>query len=136
MTAKMIRNRCFILVCGAAAVAALLLHYQERNSYRCQICWASKDVFQWRLGSWGDFSVPISPSRNRISQTYFRRDFLPISHTHDWMFAQGSAYLFFGTTRAGCAIGGGRYVNQLCQIYESRPDFRTFISQKLVEGSL
>jgi hypothetical protein len=52
------------------------------------------------------------------------------------MFAQGSPYHFFGTTWGGCAIGAGRYVSEICQMYESSPEFREFMGQKLRDGSL
>jgi hypothetical protein len=61
---------------------------------------------------------------------------LPVNHRHTWKFAQGSPYYFFGTTWAGCAIGGGRYVNNLCWKYESSPQFRAFIQMKLDDGSI
>ena len=133
MTAK---TRLVVVVGAVAAVAALLLHYKQRDSSRCQICFAKKDVFQWRLGSWAGASIPLTPSWERVSDTHFQQDFLPGDHVHDWMFAQGSPYYFFGTSWRGCAIGGGRYVSELCQMYESSPDFRTFITQKLRDGSL
>ena len=137
MTAKT-RKRWFIAIGGVAVVAALLFHYKERDSYRCQICWAAKDVFQWRLGSWGGggFSVPLTPSWERIGETRFQHDFLTGDHVHDWMFAQGSPYHFFGTTWGGCAIGSGRHVSEICQMYESSSEFRVFIGQKLHDGSL
>jgi hypothetical protein len=36
----------------------------------------------------------------------------------------------------GCAIGGGRHVSELCQMYESSPEFRAFITEKMRDGSL
>ena len=126
-----------LLVAGVfAALAVLLLHYKERDSYCCQICFARKEVFQWRFGSWVGLSVPLTPSWGRINETRFRQDFFPSDHVHNWMFAQGSPYYFFGTIWGGCAIGGGRHVGKLCQMYESSPEFRTFISQKMRDGSL
>jgi hypothetical protein len=118
------------------ALAALVLHYKQRDSYRCQICFAKKDVFQWRLGSWAGASIPLTPRWERSTDTQFQRDFLPADHVHDWMFAQGSPYHFFGTTWGGCAIGGGRHVSELCETYESSEEFRSFIAQKLRDGSL
>src|SRR5262245_7662923 len=104
MTAKT-RKRWFIVLGGVAIVAALLFHYKERDSYRCQICWTEKDVFQWRVGSWGGLSIPLAPRWERISETRFLHDLLPPDHIHNWKFAQGSPYHFFGTTWGGCAIG-------------------------------
>jgi hypothetical protein len=93
-------------------------------------------VFQWRLGSWGGFSVPLTPSWERITETRFAHDFLSSGHIHAWKFAQGSPYHFFGTTWGGCAIGGGRHVSELCQMYEYSPEFRAFISRGLGNGTL
>lgn len=135
MTTKT-RRRLLLVIGAAATVAILLLHYKQRDSYRCQVCFAKKDEFQWRLGAWMRFSVPLTPTWERITETRFRQDFLPPDHIHDWKFAQGSPYHFFGTTWGGCAIGGGRHVSELCQIYESSPQFRTFITQKMRDGSL
>ena len=135
MTAKT-RKRWFLAIGGVAVLAGFLFHYKMRDSYRCQVCWATKDLFQWRVGSWGTFSIPITPSWERISETYFRHDLLPPGHIHAWQFAQGSPYYFFGTTSAGCAIGPGRHVSQFSQVYESSPEFRGFISQRLGDESL
>ena len=135
MTART-RKRFLVVMAAAAGVAVLLLHYVERVSYRCQVCSSTKDVFQWRLGSWMGASVPLTPTWERVTATRFLHDFLPAHHTHDWKFAQGSPYYFFGTTSGGCAIGGGRHVNELCQTYESSAQFRTFIQTKLLDGSL
>ena len=135
MTTKT-RKRLLLVIGAVAAAAVLLLHYKQRDSYRCQICFTKKDLFQWRLGSWMGFSVPLTPSWERITETRFRQDFLRSDHVHDWMFAQGSPYHFFGTTWGGCAIGGGRHVSELCQLYDSSPEFRTFITQKVRDGSL
>src|SRR5438552_1432313 len=97
MTAK-IGKRLLVVIGAVGAVAALLLHYKQRDSYRCQACLAKKDVFQWRLGSWAGVSVPLTPSWERATETHFLHDFLPSDHVHEWMFAQGSPYHFFGTT--------------------------------------
>src|SRR5262249_17852679 len=99
-------------------------------------CFATKEVSQWRFGSWVGASVPLTPSWERISSTHFQQDFLPVGHAHDWMFAQGSPYHFFGTTWGGCGIGGGSFVSELCQMYEHIPEFRIFIAEKLRDGSL
>jgi hypothetical protein len=81
-------------------------------------------------------SVPLTPTWERITETRFRHDFLPADHIHDWKYAQGSPYYFFGTKWGGCAVGGGGYVNELCEMCESGPDFRAFIQTKLRDGSL
>jgi len=135
MTSKA-RKRLLLVIGSVIAVAALFLHYMQRDSYRCQVCFTKKDAFQWRLGEWGDWSVPLTPRWERITETRFAHDFIPADHVHDWMFAQGSPYRFFGTTWAGCAIGAGRRVSGLCQMYESSSEFRAFLQGRLRDGSL
>jgi hypothetical protein len=130
------RKRLLVVIGGVAASAVLLFHYKERNSYRCQTCFSEKDVFQWRLGSWGGVSVPLTPNWEQVTETWFHRDFFSPDHVHNWMFAQGSPYHFFGTTWGGCAIGPGRHVNDLCELYDYSSEFRTFIERKLRDGSL
>jgi hypothetical protein len=81
-------------------------------------------------------SVPLTATWEHITETRFRHDFLPGDHIHNWKYAQGSPYYFFGTMSGGCGIGDGRHVNKLCEMYESVPEFRTFIQTKLRDGSL
>ena len=135
MTARS-RKRLLVVLGAGAAIAGLFFPYKERDSYRCQVCFSTKDVFQWRLGSWMSASVPLTPTWERVTETHFLHDFLPGRHQHEWKFAQGSPYYFFGTTSGGCAIGGGRRVSDIFRIYESSPEFRTFIQTKLHNGSL
>jgi len=132
MTAK----RFLLVIAAGAGVLVLLLHYKERDSYRCQLCFSTKDVYQWRLGLWAGPSVPLTPAWEHVMETKFLHDLLPVSHRHTWKFAQGSPYYFFGTTWAGCAIGGGRYINNLCWKYDSSPQFRAFVQSKLKDGSI
>lgn len=135
MTAKT-RRRLLIAGGGIVAIVVLFSHYKQRDSYYCQACWSRKDVFQWRLGSWMSTSVPLTPRWERITETSFLQDFLPTNHVHGWMFAQGSPYHFFGTTWGGCAIGAGRHVSEVCEMYDSSPEFRGFIQTRLHDGSL
>jgi hypothetical protein len=135
MTAKT-RSRVLIALGVVAAIAALLFHYKQRDSYRCQICFATKSFLQWRIGVWGAPSVPLTPSWERITETRFEKDFMSSNHVHTWIFAQGSPYYFFGTTWGGCAIGAGRHVSDLCYMYETSPTFRSFLAQELRDGSL
>src|ERR1700733_9489331 len=108
MTTKK-RKRWWVVGGVVLALSFLLLNYKESDSYRCQICFASQSVSQWRLGGWGVASLPLTPSWVRISETRFEHDFFATNHVHQWALAQGSPYYFFGTTWGGCAIGGGRY---------------------------
>ncbi len=121
---------------GITSVAVLLLHFKQRDSYRCQTCFAKEDVFQWRVGFWMSTSVPLSPQWARVSETRLQQDFFATNHLHDWKFAQGSPYHFFGTTWGGCAIGSGRHVSDLCYLYERNDKFRDFVGRKFADGSL
>lgn len=133
MTSKS-RKRLLLVACAVGVFAAFWFHYKQRDSYRCQICFARKDVFQWRFGSWMELSVPLTPKREQIGETRFLDDFVHEPHIHDWRYEQGSPYRFFGTTWAGCALGRG--LNQLCQMYEYHPGFQAFIARKIDDGSL
>ena len=133
---KKARKFCYFALGGIGVAAVLLIHYKERNSYRCEICQARKDVFQWRLGTWRGLSMPLTPRWERIAETNFLCDFLPPGHMHKWEYAQGSPYYFFGTKWGGCAIGGGRHVSDLCQLYERSPEFRAFVSKEIEKGTL
>jgi len=135
MTAKN-RKRLLIVISGIGVIAALLLHYKQRDSYRCQTCFCRKDVFQWRFGSWTGFSVPLTAKKEQIVETRFLHDLFPTDHVHVWEYAQGSPYHFFGTTWSGCGIGSGRHVSDLFREYESSPEFRAFIEHELQDGSL
>ena len=135
MTAKT-RKRLLVILSTLGVLAGVLFHYKQRNSYRCQVCFAMKDVFQWRIGLWAGASAPLTPSWERIAETQLLHDFLPTDHVHDWAFAQGSPYYFFGTTWGGCAIGRGRHLSELCRMYESSPEFRAFIEKRVQLGSL
>lgn len=129
-------KRLLIVLAGIAALAAAVLNFKQRDSYRCQVCFSTRSVFRWRIGAWPEYSIPMSPKWQELIETQFARDFLSADHKHDWMYAQGSPYYWFGTKWGGCAIGSGRHVNDLCQIYESDRDFRTFVQARLRNGSL
>jgi amino acid transporter len=128
---------------GLTAFVMLVLifyNYKERNSYRCNTCFAKKDAFQWRLGQWGsnDSSIPLSSKWENISETNFLKDFIGETlHQHDWNHAQGSPYYFFGLGGfRGCAIGDGRHISYLSKKYEENERFRAFIQKKLLAGIL
>ena len=132
----MTRKRIITILVVLVAIAHTLLNYKERDSYRCRTCRSSKHVFQWRLGSWGDAPIPITPKWHRIEESHFYRDFFPADHVHEWQFAQGSPYYFFGTTWTGCAIGGGRHTSDVFRFYESYADFRALLQTRLRDGAL
>lgn len=134
MTTKT-RKRLWIAA-GMIAVCVFLFAYKERDTSRCQVCGATKDVYQWRIGGWFEPSLPLTPKWERVTATHFGRDFLPPNHTHEWQFAQGSPYYFLGLKWGGCAIGSGRHASDVFKVYESSEEFRKFIQARLKNGSL
>jgi hypothetical protein len=129
-----------LFVIGTALVLATFLvfpvgPYRERNSYRCTVCFAKRDVFRWWFGSWRDFSIHIGGSKEVISEKAFGETFLREHTTHQWEFAQGSPY-YWGSRWGGCALGSGRRVSQVFETYEMIPDFRNFIDEQLKNGML
>ena len=129
-------KRLRILLGVAAVVVFGLLNYKQRDSFTCSSCGSRRDVFQWRLGVWLGSSLPLTPRWQRVHETQFFHDFLPVNHAHKWVFAQGSPYYFFGTRWGGCALGTGGDLNDLLSCYDHQPAFRAFIQAKLKDGSL
>lgn len=129
------RKRLWIAI-GLAFIGVLLCVYKQRETYRCEICFSTKSVFQWRIGSWTGLSFPLTPSWSVVQETRFQHDFLPQHHSHQWLFAQGSPYYCLGFRWSGCAIGPGRRESDLCQVYDSSEEFRQFIRAKLQGGTL
>lgn len=118
-----------------AAVVFQVGPYRERNSYRCDICFAERDEFRWWFGAWGAFAIPISGRSEIIGQTKFGQTFLPEHTQHRWVFAQGSPY-YWGSRWGGCALGSGRHASQTFAMYEESSEFRAFIDKKISAGRL
>lgn len=125
------------VIIAMIAIAALFPvgPYRERNTYRCDVCFAKRDVFRWWFGSWGTFAFPISGRSEVISETKFGERFLPDHKKHLWSFAQGSPY-YWGARWGGCALGSGRHLGQAFPMYEDSEEFRTFIENKITAGKL
>jgi len=136
MAMRPARKYVIVGVLCLAGLFVVLANYKQRDSYRCQTCWARKDIFQWRAGAWEELSVPLSPKWESVEETHFLHDFFPSEHVHDWKYAQGSPMYRFGTQWGGCAIGPGRHVSLFCDFYEKSPKFRTFIQAKMGDGSI
>jgi hypothetical protein len=130
------RRLAFWLGVAAIVAALLLLHFQQIDNYRCQLCQSRRQVRQWRVGFWMGPSLPLSPRREIVEDSHFCQDFFGSTHVHNWKFAQGSPYYFFGTTWEGCALGGGRHTSQVFQLYECDADFRKFIQSGITNGTL
>ena len=118
-------------------IVLMFFTYKPRDTYRCKICFAKNETFQWRFGSWGGSSIPLTTRWEDISETNFLKDFIGESgHNHEWDYAQGSPNYILGLGGFGCAIGGGRHISQLCEKYEKNLGFRAFIQKKLFDGLL
>src|SRR6476620_7239633 len=112
MKAKARRRTIILLAVMIAGVAVWPgLVYRERTSYRCQVCFAKRDRFQWWIGRWESFAVPVTPASEHVSASKFCQDFLPNHNAHTWSFAQGSPY-YWGLMWGGCGIGAGRRTSQ------------------------
>jgi len=125
------------LVIGGLAILAVLspfFIYKERRSFQCSGCLSIKHMYQWHAGIWSEFSIPISFPQTAEEKSHTVHDFVPPNHTHNWVFAQASPYVWFGTKWAGCAIGRGRSRNEFAHCYEDSEDFRRFIRKKQREG--
>lgn len=124
---------CFLLVTIVASPFGL---YRQRDTYQCSTCLSKRDDFQWRIGSWGGYSLPLSRLREQPVESTTFKQFTPRPHVHDWRFAQGSPYYWFGTQWRGCAIGSGRHRNDLGDMMEmSLQGFDEYISRTLATGA-
>jgi hypothetical protein len=129
-------NRMAVSIGLIAAIAAVSLHHQQHEWYRCRTCFADRIVSQWRFGSWPSFSIPLTAPLEETTDSRFRRDFLSSDHVHDWVLAHSSCYHFFGTLWNGGVSGSGRWVTLLCETYERDPEFRRLVQAKLEDGAL
>lgn len=134
----LITRRTMILPVSLAALgvlAASMLVFRQRDTYRCTQCHSMKDVNQWRLGDWQDGSVPMSSSSAVVRSSQIARNFFRPGHRHTWAYFQGSPYIFFGTKWRGCALGSSR-PNMFCEWYEADEHFRRVVASKVQEGLL
>jgi len=128
-----------ILILGpvlALAVVALLLHFKQRDTYKCSSCHSKRHVYQWRLGIWHSWSVPLSTGWEDIECSQLHQGLFPDDHQCAWTYFQGSPYHFFGTRWGGCAIGSSRHINRFCQWYEMNSDFRKMVQAKIEQGQV
>ncbi len=134
----MTRRRKIFAVVSALVLFLLLFlfHFKQLDNYKCVSCHSWRSVFQWRLGMWPCVSVPLSPEWERIHESHLLRELLPKGHQHQWKFAGESPYLYFGLVWGGCILGDGRHMNEFCQWYESDPEFRKLVGDKVEKGEL
>ena len=91
---------------------------RDRDSFQCMTCLSRRDLFQWKIGPWSSQALPVSSQRSIITESKTLRFFAPQPHIHQWQFAQGSPYYWFGKAWCGCALGEGRYRNDLAMMVE------------------
>ena len=120
-----------MLVSGALGL--LIFHFQERDTFQCETCLAERHVLQWRIGFWRTASLPLAPKQTTIRYEQFGRDMLAADHSHEWHFAQGSPYAWFGRTWFGCALGRYRQSHWV-KIYAEEPMFRQIIKRAIEAG--
>lgn len=133
--------RWFSIAVGALAIlAAVSPSYglrKDRNTYQCQTCFSKRHEFQWKIGDWSGWSLPVSPKRLVVDESRILRKFTPLPHEHEWKFAQGSPYYWFGSSWGGCALGSGRSRNELVTMLEMPiGEIDRFIGEKLRSGEL
>ena len=120
-----------------AAIAPPYGLRRDRDSYQCQTCFSKRHEFQWKVGDWSGLSLPVSNKRLVVEESRILRNFTPMPHEHEWVYAQGSPYYWFGSSWGGCALGGGRARNDLVTMLEmSVGDCDQFIGDKLKSGEL
>lgn len=128
------------IAAGFAVLAVLSPPYglrRDRDSYQCQTCLSKRHEFQWRVGEWSSPSFPVSPKRTVIEGSRTFQRYTPQPHSHEWRYAQGSPYYWFGTTWGGCALGAGRHKNDLANLTEKPfEEFDEFLAKKLSSGQL
>jgi len=131
------RKKILNIVWAFIALAVLLLfHFKERNSYICSECFSGRNQFQWRIGIWKGIDLPLSSQWEQVNDSVIFQDFFTDEHAHNWVFAQGSPYYFFGTKWGGCALGIGRHRNEFVQAYEGDPEYRQLITEMIENGKL
>jgi len=110
--------------------------YKERMSYGCYDCRSRKHEYQWFIGLWGGFDLPISFQNNVIDESRIYKDFFNDKHKHNWQFSQGSPYYFFGTRWGGCALGRRPPMNDFVGYYEVYEDFREYVKKMEKQGKI
>jgi hypothetical protein len=124
-----------VIACAFVLGSFVFGPFRERRTYFCQTCFARKDVYQWNVGQWSKFSLPVSRHTYLITPSHFGGDFLAEHTQHNFVFAQGSPY-YWGRHWSGCALGAGRHLSEAFQTYEREPDFRSYIGQALKDGKM
>jgi hypothetical protein len=132
------RRRIFFPVAFIALLLGVLIFppvYRLRTRERCEVCFASRETSQWRVGRWSLWSMPASTTTETIAEVRFAGDYLAKHEIHSWKFAQESPY-YWGGQWGGCALGPGRGVSRTFESYEMFPEFRAFVQNEITTGAL
>ena len=130
-------------------IAGLVLgHYRWQEDYRCELCFAQKSVFEWRLGAqplgypiFGTDkpltfrSIRLTKAVEHVSPSVATRLFPP-EHRHEWTFAQASPYYLFGTKAAGCVLGNSRQESPFAYAFLNNSEFRAYAEELIRSNRL
>jgi hypothetical protein len=131
------RQRASTILRRASLVVITLVaifNVQLRGARTCRACLSSQGWSQWRVGIW-PASIPLLPEmRTDVQPSHYARSFAP-DHDHDWKGGGHAAYVLFGTVTHGFSCGGCT-PTLAAHNYESSPEYRSFIHEKLRRGEL
>ena len=127
------------LICIATLMlfASMFLIYSDRQIFRCPGCLSEQETFQWKAGTWSSADLTLTSRKAIISPSFTASALLGLTHTHSWIFVQGSPYYVFGTKWGGCALGIGRGIgSSFGWQFEHDEEFRDFLFEKLKTGAV
>ena len=127
-----------VIAVVVVVIAAALLAYKLDTVSVCATCRSRQLATQWRLGEWGDWSIPLMVPSKHVTESRAFHDLFTAAHRHTWIFAGETASRPLGVFSHGCAIGSGlgASIDSVGFMYESDAGFREFIQEKLRNGSL
>lgn len=140
------------LAFGGAVVlvllAAITLHFEWREHYRCGSCLSEKTLVEWRIGltplgypvfgrepGFATRSLRISGPRETFRESVALPLF-PQEHRHAWVFAQASPFYLFGRRWSGCSLGASRQLSPFAYAYLNNPQFRQHAEASIASGKL
>jgi len=130
-----------------ALLAAITLHFEWREHYRCGSCLSEKTITEWRIGvtplgypvfgqeGFTNRSLRVSDPRETFRESVALPLF-PQEHRHEWVFAQASPYYLFGRRWSGCLLGASRQLSPFAYAYLNNPQFRQHVETSIASGKL
>ena len=98
----------------------------------CRACLSTRSRTHGYVG-WRRYTVQLTPKSDSRVESWFRRDFLPDSHVHSWgLVREWTSTLVFSET----GVGSGAEARELAVFYESVPEFREFLREKVRRGEV